>query len=67
MLAGAAISLLSKLQLIVALCAYEAEYVAVCEAGKKQSGWDIYWLSWDFEKSLPRSHYMLIIKARLRS
>ncbi len=35
MLAGAAISHLSKLQSIVALSTCEAEYVAMCEAGKE--------------------------------
>ncbi len=35
MLAGAAISHSSKLQSIFVLFAYEAEYVAMCEAGKK--------------------------------
>ena len=35
MLAKAAISHLSKLQLIVALSTYEAEYVAMCEVGKE--------------------------------
>ncbi len=66
MLARAAISHSSKLQSIVALSIYKAKYFAMCEVEKRQSGWDICWLGWDFGKGLPRSHYTLTIKAQSR-
>ncbi len=45
MLAGAAISHLSKLQLIVGLSTCEADYVAICEAEKEAVWLGYFWLS----------------------
>ena len=64
MLKGAAISHSSKLQFIVALSDFEAEYFDICEVEK-----DAVWLGYllaelGFWKGLSRSHYTLTIKAQ---
>lgn len=50
MISGAAISYSSKLQSMFALPTFEAEYLAMCEAEKRLSSWDIYWSELGFRK-----------------